>query len=398
MSQPGLLDGVRVLESAMLFNGDRLGCLLGDLGADVIKVEAPPVGDYLRDFLGQVVPHHSPAHLEVNKHKRSVVLDLRAQDGLETFWRLLDTADVFVDGNAGDALDRLGIGYAQQQARRPGIVYCQYSGFGARGPYASIPTHGQMMNALAGGYPHELGEDGFVRPSTAVPFMGGISGDDGTATGAIYAAYAIAAALVRHGRTGEGAYLDVAASDAVVANSWVGATYGLNNDRITDRRSLPASDETGASAKYQFYACADGKVLLFCAIEPKFWRNFCRAIGRDDLIGGGNGQPVDFAGGQDDLRRSLAEIFRSRSLAEWVAIAVEHDIALGPAYGDATDLLTDPHVQARGLLVETTHPVAGAYTNIGFPALIAGIDYRVQRGAPRLGEHNAEILAELDEA
>ena len=95
------LEGVRVLESATLFNGDHLGTLLGDLGADVIKIESPFQGDYLRDFLGQITPHHSPAHVQVNKNKRSVTLNLRTDEGKDLFWRLLDTADVFVDGNAG---------------------------------------------------------------------------------------------------------------------------------------------------------------------------------------------------------------------------------------------------------------------------------------------------------
>ena len=114
------LEGIRVLESATLFNGDHVGTLLGDLGADVIKIESPFQGDYLRDFLGQITPHHSPAHVQVNKNKRSVTLDLRKAAGKEIFWRLLATADVFVDGNAGrrarPARDRLR-GAAQAQAR-----------------------------------------------------------------------------------------------------------------------------------------------------------------------------------------------------------------------------------------------------------------------------------------
>ena len=117
------LEGIRVLESAQLFNGDRLGGLLGDLGADVIKMESPGRGDYLRDFLGQITPHHSPAHVEVNKNKRSVTLDLRTDAGKEIFWRLLATADVFVDGNVGDALDARG-GVRGAAQRKPDIVFC----------------------------------------------------------------------------------------------------------------------------------------------------------------------------------------------------------------------------------------------------------------------------------
>src|SRR5262245_6138872 len=109
-----LLEGVRVLECAVLFNGDQLGRLLGDLGADVIKIEAPGTGDYLRDFLGQITPHHSPAHLYVNRNKRGITLDLRTDDGRRLFFELLRTADIFVDGFAGDACAALGIGYDEQ--------------------------------------------------------------------------------------------------------------------------------------------------------------------------------------------------------------------------------------------------------------------------------------------
>jgi crotonobetainyl-CoA:carnitine CoA-transferase CaiB-like acyl-CoA transferase len=126
-----LLAGIRVLESAALFNGDTLGAHLADLGADVIKVESPHGGDYLRHFLGQITPGNSPAHVQANRGKRSIALDLRLDGDRETFWRLLETADVFVDGNAADACDRLGIGYAAQAAHKPEIVYCQYSGYGS---------------------------------------------------------------------------------------------------------------------------------------------------------------------------------------------------------------------------------------------------------------------------
>ena len=151
-----LLRGIRVVESAMLFNGDRLGALLGDLGADVIKVESPAGGDYLRDMLGEVTPHFSPAFLQANRHKRSVTIDLKSEAGRSVFWRLLESADVFVDGNAAGACQKLGIGYEEQMEHNPGIVFCHYSGFGGSGPYAAIPTHGQMMDTLAGALPVEL--------------------------------------------------------------------------------------------------------------------------------------------------------------------------------------------------------------------------------------------------
>jgi crotonobetainyl-CoA:carnitine CoA-transferase CaiB-like acyl-CoA transferase len=398
-----LLAGVRVIECAVLFNGDSLGMLLADLGAEVIKVESPGQGDYLRDFLGQVTPHNSPAHLQVNKNKRSITLDLRRDEGRDVFFELLKTADVFVDGFAGDACDKLGIGYEAQRAIKPDVVYCQYTGFGSTGPYASIPTHGQMMNALAGGTPMRAGGDGLAEPDPTPELMHGTaSGGEGTAAGAVHAAYHVAGALFRRERTGQGCFIDVSAADAVIASAWIGATYNLNEHRITDRRGLPEPGKRSkTSAKYQHYQTRDGCFVLLCAIEPKFWRNFCLGIDRRDLedagLGAASDSPVDFAIGELELRQRVAEVIADKDLADWMKFAVEHDVPLGPAHRVA-DLPTDPHLAARGIVVNGEHPLAGQFTYVGEPAIVDGEPYEVPKPAPALGEHTAEILTELGHA
>ncbi len=392
-----LLQGIRVIESAALYNGDSLGMLLGDLGADVIKVESPFRGDYLRDFLGQITPHHSPAHVQVNKNKRSVTLDLRQDAGREAFWKLLDTADVFVDGNAADACEKLGIGYAEQRARKPDIVYCQYTGFGSDGPYRDIPTHGQMMNAIVAATPTAKGDDGFLRQVEVHGAMGSMAhGGEGTMAGAVHAAMHVAAALVRRERTGEGCFIDVAGHDGVVLNAWIASTYALNEHRITDWVGMPARAEGQHSgARYQFYETRDGKALLFCCIEPKFWVNFCRAIDREDLTGEQTGDaPVEWA--QDDAeRRELQSIFRTRDLADWVELARTRDIPMGPAYRALDEVVADPHMQTRAVFVDGEHPHAGPFTYIGEAAKVSGQEYRVRYPSPMLGEHTREVLGEL---
>ena len=387
-----------MVECAVLFNGDTVGMWLGDMGADVVKVESPGQGDYLRDMLGQIVPHQSPAHLQVNKNKRSLTLDLRRDEGREVFWDLLRTADVFVDGFLAGACDALGIGYERQRAVKPDIVYCHYSGFGATGPYARVPTHGQMMNALAASVPLATGDDGLVRERAPTEPMGGTTiGGDGTAAGAVHAALRIGAALVRRARTGQGCYLDAAGSDGVVAQGWIGATYALNSDRITDRTGLRRPGDTErTSAKYNFYEAADGRYVLFCAIEHKFWDRFCTAVGRPDLAGDQSGtSPVDFAHRDEPLRRELQAIFATRTQAEWFAFAREHRLPLGPAHQRVAELRDDPQIAARQILVEGEHPVAGPFTYVGEPVIVDGEPYRVRRPAPALGEHTDELLAEL---
>lgn len=381
-----LLKGVRVLECAVLFNGDQTGRLMGDLGADVIKVEAPGVGDYLRDFLGQITPHHSPAHLYVNRNKRSITLNLRADEGRALFFELLATADIFVDGFAGDACDKLGIGYEAQRAVRPEIIYCQCTGYGANGPYAQIPTHGQMMGALTGATPMRMGDDGFAQPS-------GTATGDGTTVGATNTALTAIAALHHRDRTGEGVYIDGAGSDAVLSTTWMPATYRWNAERISDSRGM--ANHMGDSAKYQFYETKDGKFLLFCGIEHKFWDNFCRAVDREDLLDAKDtAAPVDFGGTQHELRRELQGIFHSRTLAEWVDVALAHDIAMGPAH-DLDDLRSDPHLAARGIVHESVHPNAGPFTAVGWPAPVEGQPFDIAKPAPELSQHTDEVLAEL---
>ncbi|MBV9994588.1 MAG: CoA transferase [Caulobacteraceae bacterium] len=382
-----LLKGVRVLECAVLFNGDQTSRILGDLGADVIKVEAPGVGDYLRDFLGQITPHHSPPHIYVNRNKRSMTLNLRSDEGRKIFFELLKTADIFVDGFAGDACAKLGIGYEDQKKVKPDIIYAQCTGYGAHGPYAQIPTHGQMMGALAGGSPVAMGEDGLVRST-------GEGMNDGTTVGASYTALSAIAALRHRDRTGEGLYIDGAGSDAVLSTIWFPATNAWNEHRLTDRRGMSSSG-SGGSAKYQFYETKDKRFILFCGIEHKFWDNFCRAVGREDLLEQKNElAPVDFAGGQLELRYELQKIFHTRTQAEWVQTALDHDIAMGPAHRPA-DLRDDPQLKSREIIYEGVHPDAGPFTYVGWPAPISGQKFEVFRPAPKLGEHTEELLAEL---
>jgi crotonobetainyl-CoA:carnitine CoA-transferase CaiB-like acyl-CoA transferase len=395
----GLLDGVRVLEVAVLFNGDLVGQHLGDLGADVIKIESPGRGDYLRDMLGQIAPHQSPAHLQVNRNKRSVTLDVRADEGRELFWNLLDRSDVFVDGLLSGACDRMGIGYDEQRKRKPSIVYCHCSGFGAKGRYAAIPTHGQMMNAAAAAVTVAVDDDGFVRQRPNDELMYGTSGGgDGTTAAAVHAALRTVAALVRRDRTGDGAFLDAAGADAVIAQGWIGAVYGWNAQRLTDRTGLrPPGTPAFNSARYQYYATSDARFVLFCAIEPKFWNRFCAAIGRPELNADDApvGAPVEFAHGDDALRRELQHVFATRTQQEWVALAIEHDVPIGPAHQGVGSLLDDDHLRARDIVVEGEHPVAGPFTYVGSPVIVDGERFEVRLPAPGLGEHTDAVLAEI---
>ena len=383
----GLLEGVTVVETGVLMTVDHLGRLLADEGADVVKVESPGQGDYLRNIMTRFAPDWSTFHLALNRNKRSLTCDARTPEGREVLSRLLDRADIFITGNIGDTNRKLGLDEESVRAIRPEIVYCQATGFGASGPYAQVPTHGQMMDALGGGAPPMALDDvGFV-----VATGDAVGGSGGVVIGPLYAAFGVACALARARLTGEGCYLDVSCADAVLCAKWLDAIPMLNPelvDRSWDGKA------PGESAKYQHYETADGKYVLFCAIETKFWEHWCTAVGRDDLLREHRADlVVDFAGGDDALRREIQQVFHTKTQDEWMKVAVEDDIALGPALR-FDEVGEDPHLQARGQIVLEEHPLFGEMRTLGNPVLVPGEEFTV-RSAPVLGQHTDEVLEEL---
>jgi crotonobetainyl-CoA:carnitine CoA-transferase CaiB-like acyl-CoA transferase len=383
------LDGIRVVETGVLLSVDNLGGLLGDAGADVVKVEAPGLGDYLRNIPPLMATDWSVAHIASNRNKRSITIDARTEAGQTVLARLLGTADVFITGNVGDTNRKLGLDYEAMTRIKPDVVYCQVTGFGSSGPYADIPTHGRMMDALGAGTPlMELSEDGLAQP---VPGQGRAEGGSGVIIGPLFGAFAVAAGLSRRDRTGQGCYLDISCADGALASKLISA-IGILNARKVDA-DVPMGDIT-LSAKYQHYQTADGKYLLFCCIESKFWDKFCRISGREDLVDRHDRtQAVDFGFDDLDLRHELQKTFHTKSQQAWVAIASEHDIPMGPAlrFDEVAD---DPHLVARGMVVQEDHPELGALLTLGSPIRLPGESFTV-RSAPSLGQHTEEILASL---
>jgi crotonobetainyl-CoA:carnitine CoA-transferase CaiB-like acyl-CoA transferase len=373
-----LLSGYRVVESSMLLNGATTAMMLVDLGAEVIKVESPFLGDYLR------AEHAHPIHMhmQVNKGKRSLALDLRKPEGLEAMYRLIDTADAFVTNAVGSRNAKLGISYEQVRARKPDIVYCQNTGYGAEGLFAEMPTHGQMMDAMASNNPREMGEDGLVRANATAH---GPRGGEGTATGAIYAAFHIAAGLAHRERTGEGCFIDVSSADAVIASGWISASAQLNH--LPKARSRPLTeDEINGVARYQYYQTGDGKFVLFCPEEKKFWTAWCELVGRPDLIPETRGVA---------LRREVQKIFHTKDREEWLDLALKHRLPIGPAHTDMHEVLADRHIQSRQILKPTDVPGRGPHTYVGQPAIVDHRPYDIPAPAPELGQHSDEVLAEL---
>jgi crotonobetainyl-CoA:carnitine CoA-transferase CaiB-like acyl-CoA transferase len=244
-----------------------------------------------------------------------------------------------------------------------------------------------MMDALGGGAPPmTLDDDGFV-----VATGDAVGGSGGVVIGPLYAAFGVACALARARLTGEGCYLDVSCADAVLNARWLDALPMLNPELVDREWSGKAP---GESAKYQHYQTADGRYVLFCAIEAKFWEHWCIAVGREDLLREHRADlVVDFAGGDDALRREIQGVFHTRTQDEWMKLAIEDDIALGPALR-FDEVAGDPHLRARDQIVVEQHPVFGDVLTLGNPILVPGEEFTV-RSAPALGQHTDEVLEEL---
>jgi crotonobetainyl-CoA:carnitine CoA-transferase CaiB-like acyl-CoA transferase len=371
-----LLNGVRVLEMALLAP-DLVGMHLADLGAEVVKIEQPPDGDYLREIGGRRLAGLNLMHLRWNRGKKSVTLDLKRPQGQRLLHRLVAAADVFIDGLRPGAAARCAADWETLSAVNPRLVYCSVSGAGAAGPYAALATHGVAYDAFAGLAPPASHADGSPRIPAYTPV--------GMLAAPLYAALAVCAALAQARASGEGRRLEVAELDA--AASWQAEHLDATLNGVAS--TIP--DMTPA-VRYQYYRTADDQVVLFQASERKFWKNFCAAVGREDLFAAKPGSLAgDHARGDEALRAELAAIFRTRTRAEWVRFFIAHDVPGAPVY-TADELPADPHFAARDLLFEQDHPVAGHLRLFGTPVKVAGERFAAAP-APAPGEHTAEVLA-----
>ncbi len=373
-----LLSGVRVLEFALLAP-DLLGMHLADLGAEVIKIEEPPAGDYLRSIGGRKVSGLSLLHLRWNRGKKSVTLDLRRPKGRELLHRLAARADVVVNGLRAGAAERCGAGYETIRLLNPALVYCSLSGSGRSGPYARLATHGVAYDAFASLAPPTTHADGSPRIPEHTPI--------GMFAAALHAATAVCAALLRARTTGAGCHLEVAELDAAV--SWRAEELDGRLNGVSS--TIPNMTD---AVRYQYYRTADDRVVLFQASERKFWRNFCGGVGRLDLFEANPGAEAgDHARGDEHLRSELAAIFLTRTREEWVHFFIEHNVPGGPVY-DAGEVPDDPHFRGRGLLFEQDHPAVGRLRLFGTPIKVYEESFTAAP-APGPGEHTDEVLASL---
>lgn len=368
------LEGVRVVDLSWFLPGPLLTLTFADHGADVIKVEPPGEGDPGR-HIGPFDGEQSVFFRNLNRGKRSVVLDLKTPGGRDALLGLCDDADVLVESFRPGVAERLGVGYADVSRRNPGIVYCSISAFGAHGAYVGRPAHDLALEGLTGVLSLTLGDDG--RPAVpGLPIADLVAG--------LQAQSAVLIALLRRKDTGRGDRIDIAMHDTLLAASAnvIGpALLGEPQPQVKHQRT------TGGAAFYRIYETADKRQIALAGQEPKFIDTFLRALNRPDLAPlckrgpGPHQQPViDFFVGT----------FASRSLADWLAFLSRLDVCYGPV-NTLPEALADINVASRGM-VRTD--AAGA-RHLGPPILFLDEPANPQLTYPALGQHTREVLARL---
>ena len=378
----GVLDGIVILELARVAPAELPGMMLADMGADVLKIETPP------GHAEDADERRRTAFAYVNRNKRSMALNLKEPEAQQVFRRLAAEADVLVEGFRPGVMKRLGADYEAMRAINPRLVYCSLSGFGHGGPYRDLPAHDMNYLSLAG----VLGLIGEPDRKPQIPLN--IIADYAGAS--MHGALGIMLALFARERTGQGQHVDVSYLDTSVA--LLAATPNMRffwSDGLAPRRG--AGFLGGSYPYYAVYDTRDDKYLTIGCTEPWLWENFCKAIGRPEF--------ARFARKQDQFvraanaeeiaaREEIEALIRTRTRDEWWEILTRADVCVGKVY-DPEEMVEDPQVRARDMVIELEHPVHGKIRQFGVPIKLSATPGTPRSAAPHTGEHTDEVLRGL---
>lgn len=378
----GALEGIRVVDMTQALAGPYLGMLLGDLGADVIKLERPNVGDQSRGWGPPFAGGESAYFLAVNRNKRSLTCDYSTQQGLEVLRRLVEQADVLLTNERRESYRvRLGIDYPSLSARNPRIVYCSITGFGMTGPYAGRPGYDIIAQGMAGLMPI-TGE----KEEMPIRYPASIA-DLATA---LYGLGSVLAALFVRERTGHGQYIDLSLLES---QAWWGVTQAVAY-LFSGQPPTKLGNDHPFIVPYGTFRARDGHLIIACASEA-LWARLCTVLGleevRDDPRYRLNRERVVR---RAEVRRIIEEKLAQRDAAEWIELLEQAGIPAGPIYS-IPEMLQDAHVRARGFVIEQEHPTAGVLRALASPLHLSETPATYRLPPPLLGQHTDEILAEL---
>jgi crotonobetainyl-CoA:carnitine CoA-transferase CaiB-like acyl-CoA transferase len=381
---PGPLAGVAVVDLTRALAGPYCTLMLGDMGADVVKIELPGTGDETRQWGPPFLDGESSYFLSVNRNKRSVTLDLKSDEGRRVLAGLVRKADVLVENFRPGTMARLGMDYDRARALNPSLVYCAISGFGQDGPRAAEPAYDAIVQGM-GGIQSVTGEADGPPTRVGVPI--------GDIAAGMFAAYAVAAALFWRERDPErrGQLIDASMLGGQVAL----LTYQAGRYFATGQPPGRIGNRHGSIAPYEMFRTADGFVNLAVANE-RLWQRFCEALGLDDLL-----REPRFATNADRVgnRAALAERIQARladlTTEQTLSLLGKAEVPAGPVF-DLAQVFSDPQSQHLRLAEPTPHPTVPDLRTTGFPYRLSQTPAAVRRPPPLLGEHTDEVLRQLE--
>jgi crotonobetainyl-CoA:carnitine CoA-transferase CaiB-like acyl-CoA transferase len=377
MSMPTPLDGIRVLDLTRLLPGPFCTLLLADMGADVIKVEDPEVGDYLR-LTPPLASSGMSIHFHIlNRNKRSTAIDLKRKEGRELLLELATWADVLVEQFRPGVMERLGLGYETIREVNPSIIYCSITGYGQDGPYRDVAGHD--INYL--GYAGVLDSSG---AAGGPPVICGVQIAD-IGGGGMFGALSILAAYIHMMKTGEGQHIDVSMMDGSI--SWLSVNTGefFTTGRGPERGTQMLQ---GATPCYNVYEVKDGYMAVG-ALENKFWQRLCEILGKP-----GYGPEQFNIEKFDEMFAWLKEKFKEKTRSEWMEVFAGEDTCVGPVLS-ISEMASDPQVLHRKMVVDMEDEKLGRMKTLGIPVKFSKTPGEIRSSAPALGEHTAEVLEML---
>ncbi|WP_099867491.1 CaiB/BaiF CoA transferase family protein [Pararhizobium haloflavum] len=377
----GPLAGMKVIELAHIMAGPVCGLMLADMGADVIKVEKPD-GDDTRRFLPPDINGESAAYLMMNRNKRGIALDLKSKAGLDVLKRLLADADVVIENYRLGTMEKLGLGYETLKAINPGLIYCEISGFGRTGPYATRGGFDLIAQGMSGLM--SITGEGPGRP----PVKSGAPVSDITA--GILGALGVAAAYARKLQTGEGQKVDTSLFEAGIVHTYWQSAIAF----ATGTPPGPMGSAHPLNAPYQAFRTADGWLNVGAA-NQKNWERLVGVLDAKELA-----EDPRFASNHERMKhlavleQALNEKFVAETTAEWMTRLEAAGVPCGPVLS-VSEMHQDEQALAREMVVETVHPTAGPVKALGLPIKFSDTPGAIAGPAPRLGQHNREVLREF---
>lgn len=358
------LEGTRILDMGTPLPGKYCTLLLGDFGAEVIRVERPLPPSYRQPA------SPSAEDLVLNRNKKSITLNLRTEEARQIFYKLAEDSDIVLESNRPGVAKRMGVDYDTLSRMNPGIIYCSLSGFGQDGPYHQLPGFDIVFMAISGLL-------GLLSDDEGRPIMPGLYISDIGAT-AMYATIGILTALLAREKTGRGQFIDLSMLDGVV--SWLA---GIRPEYFVGGQSPQVT-----SPGYNIYQTKEGKYIALGIGRPQSWATLCQVLGREDLVAQTTAEK------REEATSFLKQTFLSKTREAWLTLLRDSDVEIGPV-NNLDEVFADPQVLHRKMILEMDHPTAGKIRQIAMPIKFSETPGQIRSPAPFIGQHTEEILQDL---